>query len=217
MARVPFESLSLHYSMHRTLSFGPDDLLSKIVKGSGGYCMELNTFFVSVLRSLNYPLFSVGGRVGMGGAYGGWNHQLNIVTIDCRRYVVDVRFCSNGPLQPNPPEDGREFPQIAPARGKLECKALPIHTDASQLLPCRFRSDEPHHHEMNLTSMTSPRNFFVYAVMYIRTILDDRTGKLIGLLILLRDYVKRQLGGHAEIIENLETKAWRVAALRKWF
>ena len=193
--------------------------------------MELNEFFATVLRSLGYPLFSVGGRVCTGGVYGGWNHQLNIVTINGRRYVVDVGFGSNGPLQPNTLEDGREFPQISPARGKLEYKALPIHTDASQRVWEYSTQADPtspwkpmyafteveffpaDFEVMNLTTMTSPRSFFVQAVMCMRTILDDKTGKPIGLLILLRDYVKRQLGGQAEILENLETEAQRVEAL----
>ena len=236
MARVPFESLSLHYSTHRTLSLDPEDLFSKIVKGSrGGYCMELNAFFATVLRSLDYSLFSVGARVCMGGVYGGWNHQLNIITIHGRRYVVDVGFGSNGPLQPNLLEDGREFPQVAPARGKLEYKALPIHTDASQRMWEYSTQADPtspwqpmyafaeveffpaDFEVMNLSTMTSPRSFFVQAVMCMRTILDDRTGEPIGLLILLGNYVKRQLGGQSEIVENLETEAQRVEALRKWF
>jgi arylamine N-acetyltransferase len=64
LATVPFESLSLHYSRHRLLSLDPQDLFQKIVEnGRGGYCMEVNTFFATVLRSLGYRLFSTGARV----------------------------------------------------------------------------------------------------------------------------------------------------------
>jgi len=39
----------------------------------------------------------------MGGAYGGWNHWLNIVIMDGRQALRRRRrFGSNGPLQPNP-------------------------------------------------------------------------------------------------------------------
>ena len=74
MARVPFESLSLHYSRSRLLSLDPEDLFDKIVnKGRGGYCMEVNAFFATVLRSLGFKLISVGGRVaGPDGTYKGW-------------------------------------------------------------------------------------------------------------------------------------------------
>lgn len=73
MARVPFESLSLHYSRHRTLSLDPEDLFNKIVtNGRGGYCMEVNTFFAVVLRTLGFAFFSVGGRVKSPIGYKGW-------------------------------------------------------------------------------------------------------------------------------------------------
>lgn len=72
MARVPFESLTLHYSKHHRLSLDLEDLFEKIVdKGRGGYCMEVNAFFGAVLRSLGYTLINVGGRVKKG-EYNGW-------------------------------------------------------------------------------------------------------------------------------------------------
>lgn len=64
LATVPFESLSLHYSKTRLLSLDLDDLFDKIVvRHRGGYCMELNTFFGAILRSMGYRLYSVGARV----------------------------------------------------------------------------------------------------------------------------------------------------------
>ena len=74
MARVPFESLSLHYSKHRVLSLDPEDLFTKIIgTGRGGYCMEVSAFFAAVLRSVGFTLFSAGGRVrGPTGGYKGW-------------------------------------------------------------------------------------------------------------------------------------------------
>jgi arylamine N-acetyltransferase len=75
MARVPFESLSLHYSRHRVLSLDLEDLFNKIVgTGKGGYCMEVNSFFAAVLRSVGFTLFSAGGRVKQpNGGYKGWS------------------------------------------------------------------------------------------------------------------------------------------------
>lgn len=73
MARVPFECLSLHYSRSRLLSLEPDDLFEKIVNdGKGGYCMEVNTFFAAVLRSVGFTLFSAGARVRGPEGYKGW-------------------------------------------------------------------------------------------------------------------------------------------------
>lgn len=64
LANVPFESLTLHYSPHRVLSLDPDDLFEKIVdQRKGGYCMELNLLFGSMLRAMGFKVLNIGGRV----------------------------------------------------------------------------------------------------------------------------------------------------------
>lgn len=83
MCHVPFESITLHYSTHRILSIDPEDLFDKIVVNNrGGYCMEVNTFLATVLRSLGYTLISAGGRVSAGFPYKGWfvPHPLTITS-----------------------------------------------------------------------------------------------------------------------------------------
>ena len=72
LARVPFDSIGLHYSPHRTLSIDPDDLFEKVVERSkGGYCMEMNTFFGDMLRVLGFTVLSIGARVKNGARFGG--------------------------------------------------------------------------------------------------------------------------------------------------
>lgn len=64
LATVPMESLSLHYSQTHQISIDPADLYEKMVgTGRGGYCMENNTFFGTMLRSLGYEVLHVGARV----------------------------------------------------------------------------------------------------------------------------------------------------------
>ena len=66
LAAVPFENLGLHYSAYRNISIDAQSIFEKIVEGNsdrGGYCMENNTLFGTVLRSLGYNTTSVGGRV----------------------------------------------------------------------------------------------------------------------------------------------------------
>lgn len=74
LATVPFENISLHYSQEKVLSLNNEDLHDKIVRRKrGGYCMENNQFFATVLRSLGYEVVSVGARVcGPDGSFGGW-------------------------------------------------------------------------------------------------------------------------------------------------
>ncbi len=64
MARVPFENLALHYSTNHSVILEREFLFDKIVvRGKGGYCMENNLFFATVLRTLGYTVLSGGARV----------------------------------------------------------------------------------------------------------------------------------------------------------
>ncbi|KAK4222041.1 arylamine N-acetyltransferase, pineal gland isozyme NAT-3 [Podospora fimiseda] len=238
LVRVPFESVSLHYSPHRTLSLDPVDLYEKIVsQGRGGYCMEVNAFFACVLRSLGYNLINVGGRVKGPDGYKGWDHMLNLVKINNKRYVVDVGFGSNGPLFPYPLEHDHEFVGIASARGRLQYRTVDQLTDPDQKVWVYSikQNDETPWSEaycfvelefmpgdfevMNLRTMTSPRSFFVQNVMCMRILLDGREldAKPIGKLILHRDFVKKIVGDETEEVQKLESEAQRVLALEKYF
>ena len=81
LCNVPFENLSIHYSPHHTVSIDADHLYTKIVdnaRGRGGYCMENNCFFGTILRTLGFDIYSVGARIAdavnglPGGGYGAW-------------------------------------------------------------------------------------------------------------------------------------------------
>ena len=89
---IPFENLELHYSPHKTISLHIPHLYAKLVRQRrGGRCMENNTFFAAVLRSLGYAVRNCGGRVArdmspypevrksQATTYDGWNHMLNLV------------------------------------------------------------------------------------------------------------------------------------------
>ncbi|KAL1840424.1 hypothetical protein VTJ49DRAFT_498 [Mycothermus thermophilus] len=237
MARVPFESLSLHYSRYREVSLHPQELFEKVVgRGRGGYCMEVNTFFATILRGLGYTLYSAGGRVNIPViGYTGWDHMVNLVTISGTKYLVDVGFGSNGATQPVPLRDGYEFTCVAPTRGRLRYQALDDHTDKSQRLWVYATRESPEgewtdryafteieflpgdFEVMNLRTSTSPRSFFVQSVMCMWTVLDESGETPVGLMILHRDYVKRRVGEKTEVVEELKTEEDRVAALEKYF
>ncbi len=66
LAAVPFENLSLHYSKERIISLDKGDLFDKFVtskNGRGGYCMENNLFFGTVLKTLGFDVVHTGARV----------------------------------------------------------------------------------------------------------------------------------------------------------
>ena len=89
LAAVPFENLQLHYSSHHTISLDAEVLYNKIVeKGNrGGYCMENNCFFGTVLRTLGFSLHSAGARVALAASgrpvegYFGWYSCLFLTAV----------------------------------------------------------------------------------------------------------------------------------------
>ncbi|OIW25441.1 cysteine proteinase [Coniochaeta ligniaria NRRL 30616] len=236
LTRVPFESVSLHYSRRRLLSLDPEDLFAKIVTNSrGGYCMEVNAFFGTVLRSLGFTLISAGARVNGRSGYKGWDHMVNIVTIDQKSYLVDVAYGSNGPYHPIPLEPDIEFNGIYPAQGKLEYKALPQHTDPKQrvwVFSSRPDADAAWKEEyafveteffpgdfeiMNMMTMTAPQSLFVQTVIATRILLNQQDGEPEGVIILFKNYIKRRIRKHTEIIQTLTTEDERVGALKDYF
>ena len=94
LANLPFENLELHYSRNQIIDIHPEILYQKIVAqgtGRGGYCMENNAFFGTVLRTLGFKIMSTGGRVnaaaspsgdvGEHSEWFGFVHMVNIITI----------------------------------------------------------------------------------------------------------------------------------------
>lgn len=134
---VPFDNLVLHYSTHKTVTLNPAELYTKIVRRRlGGRCMENNTFFGTVLRSLGYEVRNCGGRVAramspypdvrrnQSTTYDGWNHMLNLVRLDEEWYVVDVGMGSMGPDLPYPLRDGFETTSIAPRQIRVQLRSI---------------------------------------------------------------------------------------------
>lgn len=120
LARVPFENLELHYSTHHAISLDTDYLYHKVVEravGRGGYCMQNNLFFGTMLRSMGFNVMPVGARVssavGLNSGegldkvtYSGFSHTVNIVTIGQKRYFCDVGFGARGPTGLIPLKEG---------------------------------------------------------------------------------------------------------------
>lgn len=106
---IPFESLGLHYSpssprlgrpeVHISLDAVFDKIISP--RNRGGYCMENNTLFGALLKTLGFVVWSTGARVSRAmnsggkdrsGRFLGWNHMVNIVDEGDKRWLVDVGF-----------------------------------------------------------------------------------------------------------------------------
>ena len=59
------------------------------------------------------------------------NHAINVVSIEDERYLVNVGFGSNAPIQPIPLIDGKTAQGIPPSEGRLLWISIPQHTDPS--------------------------------------------------------------------------------------
>lgn len=137
VCNVPFENLVLHYSANKSATLDLAELYTKIVRRRlGGRCMENNSFFGTVLRSLGYEVRNCGGRVAramspypdvrrnQSTTYDGWNHMLNLVRLDDEWYVVDVGMGSMGPNLPYPLRDGFETTSIAPRLIRVQLRSI---------------------------------------------------------------------------------------------
>ena len=238
LAAIPFENISLHYSAHRSVSAHPDELFKKIIgdnNGRGGYCLENNRLFGTLLNSLGFTLYSGGARVRNGGGWGGWSHMIILVTIGDAKYSVDVGLGAAGPIVPMPLErSGTVQKHIKPASARLQWKNIPGNTDPSQRLwVYEFRRDAESEWEttyafseveylpndytiMNYYTSTSPRTFFTQMVVADRKILGD-DGELGGKVTLAGPSLKWLIQGKKTKEIEFKSEAERVDALEEYF
>jgi arylamine N-acetyltransferase len=138
-------------------------------------------------------------------------------------------------VRPIPLVDGAEVDGVYPMRGKLEYRAIGKHTDPRQrvwVYSTQLERNTPWKEEycfveieffpedyavMNLSTMTAPPSLFVQTLVATKVLLNSETGEPEGVLILNKDYVKRKIRGHSEIIERMETEEQRVKVLKEYF
>lgn len=162
--------------------------------------------------------------------------MVNLVTIEGKKYLVDVGFGAQEATQPVPLEDGHEVTTIAPTRGRLELKHIGKQVtkdDPAQRLwvwmsrkgaewedmysfsEAEFFAED--FEALNYFVMTRPQSFFLQTVLAYRPLLDEATGELVGERILHGDVVKERASGQDRVLEVLETEEDRVTALEKYF
>jgi len=112
---IPFENFDI--LLGRGISLQPDALFNKLVMSKrGGYCFELNALLQSALASLGFGVRPLLGRVHASGTPTGRIHQLGLVELRGRDWIVDVGFGRPGLVAPIPFEldqprtqDGNQF------------------------------------------------------------------------------------------------------------
>lgn len=105
---VAFENLNP--LLGRGVSLELQHLSDKILKqGRGGYCFELNAFFLAALHEFGFEARSVLGRVFMGRPEPGpRSHQASLVELSGRTWLADVGFGGPGLVEAIPFEAGFE-------------------------------------------------------------------------------------------------------------
>ncbi|KAK0937992.1 hypothetical protein LTR29_010440 [Friedmanniomyces endolithicus] len=201
LAKVPWENLTQHYSWHRTINVHPAHLFTKIVlsPGRGGYCMEANHFFHTVLLSLGFDVYMAGARIHRGeGMYGGWTHVVNLVTIDVTKYLLDGGFGPQGPSRPLAVREGEVGRQVAPAEMRVVFEAIPQMLDRTQrvwIYQHRYEEGkewvpmycftelefiETDVVAMNFAPWLNPQTFFTHKVVAVRFTTDRESDECPG-------------------------------------
>ncbi|KAI8679201.1 hypothetical protein NCS57_00197300 [Fusarium keratoplasticum] len=241
LVTVPFETLSLHYSTDKNVSLDPEHLHQKIVhKRRGGYCLENNSFFGTVLRSLGFHVIGVICRITMAtrgvfdGSWRAMSHMANIVTIDSKKYLVDVGYGADGPCTPLPLDSGDIRDGLPSQQLKLEHRTLPQHLDSTQkvwvysqkrgseewadiyhfpdveFFPLDF--DILNHHAMT-------KSLWASTVVAQRFTLDEGDLMISGTLLLVRDELK--VGNSSpqkmRVVKKMENEEQRLDALKEHF
>lgn len=142
--RVPFENLVQHYSWHRVINTDALHVFRKIMgqTGRGGYCMEANVLFHTVLLSLGFKCYTAQGRVRIDDSWSPLGHLVNLVTIGNTKYLCAVGFGKNEPLQPIALEHGHMLSQIRPAQSRLVYQTIDEFLSDSKVWIHRGRANE---------------------------------------------------------------------------
>ncbi|PGH08501.1 hypothetical protein AJ79_05991 [Helicocarpus griseus UAMH5409] len=243
LSAIPFSNVGVHYSQHHTISLDPDQVFHKLVERKlGGYCMEATNLLAIAIRSLGYQVYTTGGRVSNSFSgpnptrdFGGWAHMLLLVTIEGKKFMLDVGFGPNGPTRPVPLEDDKPTTSIAPAQMRLTNDNISPNIDRSQRLwifqtrpnsqsewqdvYCFYEIEflPPDYEIMNFATSQRRTSMFTNKLVCARYLLNEAEDDIMGMLSLIGADLKRNINGNIEKFATLKSEAERISALEKWF
>ena len=159
--------------------------------------------------------------------------MLNVVTIEGRRYVVDVGFGSSGPTRPLPLVENEVAVNVGQQEMRLMRDSIPDFTMSGQklwLYQHRNGGDQPwlptyafseieftpnDFMMMNHFTSTHRTSWFTYLIVCVRMILED--GEIVGDVTLFGNEVKRRIRGKSELLALCLSEEERVKALDDYF
>jgi arylamine N-acetyltransferase len=155
--------------------------------------------------------------------------MLNIVTIDNKKYVVDVGFGSSGPTYPLPLIENEVSINVGDQEMRLMYDTIPDFTRSSQKLWLYQHRNSPtqawqptyafsemeftpsDYQMMNYFTSTHRTSWFTYLVVCVKMILED--GEIVGDITLFGSEVKRRVKGKSEVLALCKSERDRVKAL----
>lgn len=100
---IPFENFDI--LLGRGIDLDPLAVFNKLVlQKRGGYCFELNGLFLQAIKTIGFKARVLLARVHLTGTPSGRGHQISLVTLDHKDWIVDVGFGLNSPFRPIPVE-----------------------------------------------------------------------------------------------------------------
>jgi len=98
---IPFENFDI--LLGRGIDLYPTTLFNKLVKQKrGGYCFELNGLFLEALKQFGFDTRALLARTQVTGKASGRGHQIELVRIGNKDWIVDVGFGGDTPRMPIP-------------------------------------------------------------------------------------------------------------------
>lgn len=98
---IPFENFDL--CLGQQINLEPAVLFQKLVQHKrGGYCFELNGLFLMALQAFGFEARALLGRVHITGEPTGKGHQISLLTLNGKKWILDTGFGSNTPIIPIP-------------------------------------------------------------------------------------------------------------------
>ncbi|WP_442489242.1 arylamine N-acetyltransferase family protein [Halomonas litopenaei] len=101
LTSLPFENFDI--CLGRGVDVSAQGIVAKLIdQRRGGYCFELNGLLLMALKAFGFEARALLGRVHLSGTPTGRSHQVSLVTLDRRQWLVDAGFGANTPRAPIP-------------------------------------------------------------------------------------------------------------------
>ena len=162
--------------------------------------------------------------------------MVNIVTMDSKRFLVDVGFgASGGPTHPVCLDTTFEAINILPQAIRLTRAPIEDNSDQSLLMWCLAHCDSPHGEDAewvptycfteteflpsdfivtNHFLVTHPSSWWTRMVLAVKKIMDERE-MIVGEVTLVGNEIKRRIGGKSEVLATFQDEEGRVTALQE--